>query len=63
VTTVIAVGLREPDLRRWFGRVEEAGRVDNGVDVDNEEQGRTVWVTGERRAPWAEIWPQLRRYG
>jgi hypothetical protein len=63
VTTVIAVGFREPDLRRWFGRVEEAGRVDNGVDVDNEEQGRTVWVTGERRAPWAEIWPQLRRYG
>jgi hypothetical protein len=63
VTTVVAVGFRESDLRRWFGRVEEAAHIDNGVDLDNEEQGRTVWLAGERRVPWAEIWPQLRRYG
>jgi hypothetical protein len=63
VSTVIAVGIPEEDLGRWFGSVEEAARIDNGVDVDNEEQGRTVRVATDRRVPWSEIWPQLRRLG
>jgi hypothetical protein len=61
VTTVIAVGIAEADLRRWFGRVDAAARVDNGVGLDNEEQGRTVWVARDRRIPWAALWPELRR--
>jgi 4-amino-4-deoxy-L-arabinose transferase-like glycosyltransferase len=63
VDTVIAIGLPEEELRRWFGRVEEAARIDNGVDLDNEEQGGTVRVASDRQAPWSEIWPQLRRLG
>jgi 4-amino-4-deoxy-L-arabinose transferase-like glycosyltransferase len=63
VRTVVSVGLPEEDLRRWFGRVEPAGRVDNGLGLDNEEQGRTVWLAGDRRVPWSEIWPELRRFG
>jgi hypothetical protein len=63
VDTVIAVGPTEEDLRRWFGRVEEVARVDNGVGLDNEEQGRPVWVASDRRHAWARIWPELRRLG
>ena len=63
VTTVIAVGIAEVELRRWFGRVDAAARVDNGVGLSNEEQGRTVWIARDRRTPWAKVWPELRRLG
>jgi hypothetical protein len=59
----IVVGLPRSDLARWFGSVTEAGRIDNGVGLDNEEQGATVWLATGRRVPWAEIWPELRRFG
>jgi hypothetical protein len=61
--TTIAVGLDEPRLRRWFGSVRQVSRIDNGVGVTNEEQGRPVWLCRDRLAPWATIWPQLRRVG
>jgi hypothetical protein len=60
---VIAVGIPEQRLAQWFGRVEEAGRVDNGVGLDNDEQGTPVLTARDRRVPWSEIWPQLRRLG
>jgi hypothetical protein len=63
VTTVIAVGIPEEDLRPWFGDIEEVARIDNGVDLDNDEQGMRVRVATERRVPWSEIWPELRRLG
>jgi hypothetical protein len=63
VDTVIAVGYAADDLRQWFGRVEEAARIDNGAGLDNEEQGRTVWIASGRRVAWSEIWPQVRRLG
>jgi hypothetical protein len=63
VDTVIAVGYAADDLRQWFGRVEEAARIDNGVGLGNEEQGRTVWIASDRRLAWSEIWPQVRRLG
>ena len=61
--TVIVVGYSEERLTRWFGAVELAARVDNGVGLDNEEQGAPIWVATDRRAPWAAIWPELRRLG
>jgi hypothetical protein len=61
--TVVAVGLPEEELRRWFGSVREAARIDDGVDLDNDEQGRPVWVASDRTAPWSRIWPELRRLG
>jgi Dolichyl-phosphate-mannose-protein mannosyltransferase len=60
---VIAVGIPEQRLAQWFGRVEEAGRVDNGVGLDNDEQGTPVLTARDRRVPWSEIWPQLRHLG
>ena len=43
-----------------FGRCELYGRVDNGIGLDNEEQGTGVWVCRDRTRPWAELWPRLR---
>ncbi|WP_346622002.1 glycosyltransferase family 39 protein [Blastococcus montanus] len=63
VDTVIAVGIPEQELRVWFARVDLAGRIDNGVALDNDEQGRPVWVATGRQEPWSAIWPQLRRLG
>ena len=61
--TVIVVGYPEEQLTPWFGRVELAAKVDNGVDLDNEEQGAPIWVATDRLAPWTEIWPELRHLG
>ncbi|MEW2379128.1 glycosyltransferase family 39 protein [Micromonospora sp. NPDC047812] len=54
---VIAVGFARPDrLRGWFTEVTLAGRVDQRVAVDNDENGGPIWVCRGLRRPWAEIW-------
>ncbi|MFD2092058.1 glycosyltransferase family 39 protein [Blastococcus deserti] len=58
---VVAVGVPEDRLARWFGEVRVAGRVDNGVGLDNDEQGTEILTATGRRLPWSEIWPELRR--
>jgi Dolichyl-phosphate-mannose-protein mannosyltransferase len=61
--TLIVVGLDEADLRRWFGEVQLAARIDNGVGLENDEQGEPVWLVRDRRVPWPQLWPQLREIG
>lgn len=61
--TLIVVGLEEAELRRWFGSVELAARIDNGLGLDNDEQGEPVWLVRERRVPWSQLWPRLRHIG
>ncbi|MEU8300493.1 glycosyltransferase family 39 protein [Micromonospora sp. NPDC048909] len=54
---VIAVGWDRPErLRDWFTEVDLAGRVDQRVDVENEENGGPIWVCTGLRRPWAQIW-------
>jgi Dolichyl-phosphate-mannose-protein mannosyltransferase len=57
---VIVVGYRRPWLRGSFGGCREAGRVDNGAELDNEEQGGVVWICDQPDAPWSQLWPRLR---
>jgi hypothetical protein len=61
--TVIAVGFREPALSQWFGQVSPVGKIDNGVGLDNDEQGRTVWLCREPRTSWTATWPHLKTLG
>jgi 4-amino-4-deoxy-L-arabinose transferase-like glycosyltransferase len=61
--TLIVVGLDEAPLRGWFGTVELAARIDNGLGVDNDERGEPVWLVRDRRLPWSQLWPQLRHIG
>ena len=58
--SAVVVGYDEAGLRRWCGVVEPAARIDNGVGLDNDEQGTPVWICRERVAPWAQLWPQVR---
>ncbi|MGH3589285.1 MAG: hypothetical protein ACRDQ0_23490, partial [Pseudonocardia sp.] len=62
-TALIVIGVDEDRVRAWFDRVELAARVDNGVGLDNDEQGEPIWVAWEPRVPWSELWPQLRTLG
>ena len=43
-----------------FGSCEKRATMDNGLGVDNEEQGSTVWVCHNPVGAWAAIWPGLR---
>ena len=54
---VILVG-DVPANRLRCGSVTVAARYDNGVDLDNEEQGAPIRICREP-APWSQIWPDL----
>ena len=60
-TDVIVVG-RYPDerLARWFERCRVVWRVDDTVDIDNEEQGAPIRACDGRKAPWSQLWPEVR---
>jgi len=60
---VVAVGIARGDLERWFARCEVAARIDNGVGLDNEEQGAPVHLCTDRRRTWAALWPQIAHLG
>jgi hypothetical protein len=54
---VVALGIAPDRLTEDFARCEVVTVVDNGVGVDNAEQGVPISVCTERRAPWARLWP------
>jgi hypothetical protein len=60
---VVVIGFDEDFLRTVFGDVSPAATIDNGVGVDNDEQGTPVWIARDPRGPWAAIWPSFRRLG
>ncbi|MET8875011.1 hypothetical protein ABZW16_23915, partial [Nocardia sp. NPDC004604] len=62
-TAVIAVGLDRDQLTRYFAEVEPVGRIDNGLGIDNDEQGQPLFVCRVPRAPWSELWPQAKLLG
>ncbi|WP_433525326.1 glycosyltransferase family 39 protein [Nocardia pseudovaccinii] len=56
-TAVITVGLDRDHLTGYFAEVEPAGHIDNGLGIDNDEQGRPLFICRKPRAPLAEMWP------
>jgi len=63
VDRVVAVGFDRGTLADWFDTCDAAAAYDNGLDVDNEEQGVTIWVCSGRTAPWSSLWPRIRHLG
>jgi hypothetical protein len=57
-STVVFVGGQLPEARRLF-TCRVVGRLDNGVDVDNEEQGQPVAVCRDPRLAWPQLWDRL----
>jgi hypothetical protein len=61
--TVVTVGLDVGELLPYFDSCERAAELDNGVGVDNEEQGATVAVCRGPVRAWDELWPEFQHYG
>ena len=56
---VLSVGLDEAYLARFFQDCRLVARLDNGLDLDNEEQRAPVEVCVGPRRPWSVLWPRL----
>ncbi len=57
---VVFVGGQLDRASEYFADCVIADRLDNGVGVDNEEQGVPVAVCRDPVTTWAELWPRLR---
>jgi hypothetical protein len=62
-STVIAVGFSHDRLTRLFANVRLAGRLDNGHNVQNDEQHAPLSICQHPLKSWSQTWIQLRRYG
>jgi Dolichyl-phosphate-mannose-protein mannosyltransferase len=49
-------------LRPFFASCEQKAVMDNGVGVDNEEQGSVVAVCRDPVGGWDAVWPRLQHY-
>lgn len=60
-TVAILLGM-DYAARTYFDSCQVATRFDNGVGIDNEEQGRAVWVCRGPKGTWALLWPDFQHY-
>jgi hypothetical protein len=64
VRRVVVVGWFETsELLRWFETCRDVRRIDNGVGLENEEQGAPVRICEAPRRPWSQLWPEVRHLG
>jgi hypothetical protein len=56
-TTAIVVGAQIRSTRQYFRSCTDAGRLDNGADVDNEEQDQPITLCRGPVPDWRTIWP------
>ncbi|RDI41737.1 glycosyltransferase family 39 protein [Nocardia mexicana] len=61
-TPVLAVGLAPDRLALFCNGIQPAGRIDNGLGIDNDEQHALLY-TCTPRSPWQDLWPELKRLG
>jgi 4-amino-4-deoxy-L-arabinose transferase-like glycosyltransferase len=60
-TIVVHVGdWRPTDYTDYFTGCQDVAHIDNGLGVQNGEQGDAVTVCTGLRAPWSVMWPALR---
>ncbi|MFI2472420.1 glycosyltransferase family 39 protein [Nocardia xishanensis] len=62
-TEVLTVGIERDQLAELCAVVEPAGHIDNGLDIDNDEQGEPLFVCRGLPAPWGELWPRAKHLG
>jgi 4-amino-4-deoxy-L-arabinose transferase-like glycosyltransferase len=59
-TTAVFVGGEVPYAGQVFGSCRVAGHLDNGVGVDNEEQGEPISICQHPVGGWPIVWPALK---
>ncbi|WP_141809212.1 glycosyltransferase family 39 protein [Nocardia bhagyanarayanae] len=62
-TEILTVGIERDRLAELCTAIEPAGRIDNGLGIDNDEQDEPLFVCRELRAPWHELWPRAKHLG
>jgi len=62
-TTILAVGIAPDILNRAFTDVHPAARLDNGLGINNDEQGTELFVCSEPRDTWTRLWPAFIHLG
>ncbi|MFG1946962.1 glycosyltransferase family 39 protein [Nonomuraea sp. NPDC048826] len=58
----IMVNVGRAGRDQQFSSCEERARVDNGVGVDNEEQGMPVFLCRGLRQPWSAVWDRWQHF-
>jgi 4-amino-4-deoxy-L-arabinose transferase-like glycosyltransferase len=58
--TAFVVGGMLPRVSSYFRSCTIVARLDNGVGVDNEEEGQPIAVCRDRLESWTAIWPALK---
>jgi hypothetical protein len=61
-TGAIAVNVDPALLRREFAHVRQVATFDNGLGVDDDEQGVPVYLATGLKTSWATAWPAFRNY-
>jgi 4-amino-4-deoxy-L-arabinose transferase-like glycosyltransferase len=59
-SVAVIVGGQFARAQHLFQSCEVAGRLDNDVDVDNEEQGEPIAVCRGPVGGWSAVWPHLK---
>jgi len=60
--TVVVVGLDRARVNVHFTGCRLGGRINDGVGLNNQEQGSPVWLCTNEVKPWSQIWRSLRQY-
>jgi hypothetical protein len=61
-TVAVVVSDDPAGYGRLFRECQVRGHIDNGVGLDNEEQGLGILVCRDPVRPWTQLWPLARHY-
>jgi 4-amino-4-deoxy-L-arabinose transferase-like glycosyltransferase len=62
-TSVLGIGFDPGYLARFFTNVRLISRLDNHIEVNNDEQHAPLWFASGLRGSWTARWPQLKDLG
>ncbi len=60
--TVVVIGVDRSRVGVHFTGCRLRARINDGVGLNNQEQGAPVWLCTNEVKPWSEIWRSLRQY-
>jgi hypothetical protein len=62
-TSVLGVGFDPGYLQRFFATVRLVSRLNNHLQVNNDEQHAPLWFASGLRESWHQIWPKFKDLG
>ncbi|WP_017974783.1 ArnT family glycosyltransferase [Actinopolyspora halophila] len=59
VERVVYLGSDREQLEKWFGDVRKVGTVETDLDAATYYEDMRIWVAGDPKEPWSQLWPRL----